>query len=1001
MLLTSAMFANISRGQPPSTGAFLWISPPEFTVSTGSAFSVNEVANTSTPIVEFLVYLHYDPSEADGLGATVYPPYTMTYISSGVGWMEVGGIDLSGVGVGGGVNLVNFELICLKAGVVYADPTDQGAFLLDAQGGIIPILGFVAAVGTQTWIFKPPYVDYAPSGVPDFSQKQAGPLPIAWWQNNYSQWSWCGPTAAADSLWWMDSRFETKNVPFLIANLSRYMDTDGVTSGTPHNGTEVHDMVSGIQNYIRDHGLQDKFYVDLLAKPTFDCIAGEVKRCEDSILLLGFWQPSPHSPSGFVRIGGHFVTVPGVDSNNSLIYFCDPYTDNAELTGQGYVYPPPPHAHPAPPDRVHNNATFVSFDAYTANTAGPSPSPGGTLGIYYNLTQYYDLFSNVQEQNCPHEFENMQGTYNMSLPVFTEVEYGVFMSPTPPPMYWKPGHPDYAPSGMVDFDERQWGTRNWTDLIWHTWSYCAPVAEANSLWWLDSEFESGSTPPPTMSDHFNLVTSYNASGWDDHDPRNVPYLIEHLAYLMDTDGQRTANATGKLHTGTNVTDMQTGLAQYLQWAGVNPIGDVNGDGEVNATDLAIVVAANNTHAGMPGWNMAADIYPVTLGWPTPGTADNIVNQSDIDLVNAHMGEKGMFYERTIPAPDFSLIEDEVQKCEDVVLTVGFWTWDGMTQQWYKEDTSPYPYPSTGKYGHALTVAGVNSTTLKIAVSDPAFDAFEQGLTPEGRSPVPHVHNPPEPPYTTHNNASLVSQDIYNMAWIQPPLPPCPGGNWTIVGYGGYGAMPPAPGTYVVVENAVVLSPVGVHDVAVTNITRLDVPTDGSGLEKTVVGQGYPLYVNVTVADLGDFAETFNVTLYANHAADANTTMISTQLGVALAAKGTATLTFKWNTTGYAYGNYTLTASAEIVVGETYTANNNLTSGKVLVTIAGDISGGDGWGTVFLSDLGVMAAAWTAFPTSPNWNPNADITGIGQVFLPALGAMAANWGVTVTLPVGDP
>jgi len=142
--------------------------------------------------------------------------------------------------------------------------------------------------------------------------------------------------------------------------------------------------------------------------------------------------------------------------------------------------------------------------------------------------------------------------------------------PPPPQMYWKAGYPDYAPSGMPDFDERQ---SNWTNI--NGWSYCGPVAVANSIWWLDSEFEENTIPPPTYSDSFNLVTSYDTTlpKWDDHDPQNVPYLIEHLAYLMDTDSQRTKQA--KLDT--NVFDMQTGITQYLSWTGVNPKGDCNGD----------------------------------------------------------------------------------------------------------------------------------------------------------------------------------------------------------------------------------------------------------------------------------------------------------------------------------------------------------------------------------------------------------------------------------------
>jgi hypothetical protein len=58
------------------------------------------------------------------------------------------------------------------------------------------------------WYFKDPYPDYAPSGVPDFDQKQDGwgigtaPGLPDW------QWTHCAPVAAANSLWWFDSKFE-------------------------------------------------------------------------------------------------------------------------------------------------------------------------------------------------------------------------------------------------------------------------------------------------------------------------------------------------------------------------------------------------------------------------------------------------------------------------------------------------------------------------------------------------------------------------------------------------------------------------------------------------------------------------------------------------------------------------------------------------------------------------------------------------------------------------
>ena len=145
-----------------------------------------------------------------------------------------------------------------------------------------------------------------------------------------------------------------------------------------------------------------------------------------------------------------------------------------------------------------------------------------------------------------------------------------------PQLYWKKAYPDYAPSGVPDFDQRQIGTYPWQEP-WSgnsEWSHCAPVAVANSLWWYDSKFETNTVPPPAIVDNYPLVTSYNPGVWDDHDPQNVQPLVEHLAYLMDTDGRRT----GLAHIGTTAADMQAGIAHYLSWSGVNPLGDVNGDG---------------------------------------------------------------------------------------------------------------------------------------------------------------------------------------------------------------------------------------------------------------------------------------------------------------------------------------------------------------------------------------------------------------------------------------
>jgi hypothetical protein len=528
-------------------------------------------------------------------------------------------------------------------------------------------------------------------------------------------------------------------------------------------------------------------------------------------------------------------------------------------------------------------------------------------------------------------------------------------------LYWKEAYPDYAPSGMPDFDQRQdaWDNPPGSGI----WTWCAPTAVANSLWWYDSKYESNPIPPPAMIDNYPLVTSYNPGVWDDHDPQNVQPFTMHLAYLMDTDGQRTIPGGGAPHSGTWVWDMQAGIAHYLSWTGVNPLGDVNGDGKVDMTDVTIVTAAMGTSPAIAGWDMRADIFPATLGWPAPSPADNIIDANDLALVTADVGATGAFHEVTVPAPEFEYIEEEIERSEDVVLVLGFWFYDGMN--WFREE-----YPYDFELGHCVTAAGVNSDTWEIALSDPIQDNAEpppQGTNGLGRvyPPPPHPH-PPVPPDTLHNDASFVSHDIYNAA----PLPldfPAGIASFGLVNY----FSPQYPGQpLAVAEWAVIVSPLGVHDVAVTNVTSF----------KTVIGQGYIGNITVKAENQGNFTETFNLALYAN------TTTIETKT-ITLTSGNSTTLTFTWNTTGFAKGNYTIKAVADTVPGETSTLDNTLTDGSIIVTIAGDI---DGSFLVDGVDLGLLGLAWYSKPGDPNWNPNADINGDGLVDGSDLALLGFNW-----------
>jgi hypothetical protein len=150
---------------------------------------------------------------------------------------------------------------------------------------------------------------------------------------------------------------------------------------------------------------------------------------------------------------------------------------------------------------------------------------------------------------------------------------------------------------------------------------------------------------------------------------------------------------------------------------------------------------------------------------------------------------------------------------------------------------------------------------------------------------------------------------------------------------------------------------GRHDVAVTSV----IPW------KTVVGRGFTCKINVTVINQGDFTETFNVTLYAN------TTSIATQ-AVTLTNGNSTTITFTWNTTGFAKGNYTIKAYAWPVQGETHTTDNTCYSTtSVHVGTPGDINGDT---YVNAKDAVLLGKAFGSHQGQAEYNPNADINGDG-------------------------
>jgi len=165
-----------------------------------------------------------------------------------------------------------------------------------------------------------------------------------------------------------------------------------------------------------------------------------------------------------------------------------------------------------------------------------------------------------------------------------------------------------------------------------------------------------------------------------------------------------------------------------------------------------------------------------------------------------------------------------------------------------------------------------------------------------------------------------------------------------------------------------------HDVAITNVTP----------SKTVVGLGYSLNINVTAANQGGYTETFNVTVYANITSIALQTVI-------LSSENSTTITFTWNTTGFAYGDYTISAVADTVLGETDTTDNTHINGAVLVTMAGDI---DGDGDCDMFDFGAFAQAYATSLGDPKYRSECDFDGDFDVDMFDFGIFAANYGSSI-------
>ena len=322
--------------------------------------------------------------------------------------------------------------------------------------------------------------------------------------------------------------------------------------------------------------------------------------------------------------------------------------------------------------------------------------------------------------------------------------------------FYYPSCSNYAPCGMPDFDQKQ---DNWKDPVYNGWTFCGALSVANILWYIDSFYADSMGHPGDGQDMFPVVLDYHAQSEphpgphiDDHNSNNVndvlsPWdqeeslfgneLIERVAWYVDTNGCRT---DGRIW-GTPLNSMELGVRKWFEDAGVTPF-----------FEIAIETAYPR---GVYGDDLWLDTSPIQTKLRFDNTQGNLLGENDIDSLQQRVTIDEDF--------TFQSICSRITNGSFIILGVNG----------YDSDKTLY-------FSHWVTVAGIHPSQSQIALSDPYFDTIN------------HTND-----FTLHNDAAVVSHDIYTVNTTSP-YPDAPD-LWWLEGY--------LPDLYAVVLAAFIITPI--------------------------------------------------------------------------------------------------------------------------------------------------------------------------------------------------
>ena len=296
------------------------------------------------------------------------------------------------------------------------------------------------------------YVDYAPAGLPDFSQCRA-----EWSQPGHPpQWTHAGPVALADLLWWLDSRAEVDPQPpervhdghglvtaypvfgptrddHAQANLGPLVLDLAVRSrtnadpGSAWRGSSWANTEAALRRYVSDRGLAAMYPIGSRLAPDRAWLAEGVSNRAGILLLLGVWESQAQ---GWRRVGGHYAAVAGIDG--SAILLADPLADLAGLGGPGRRLPEDPSQHScreAP--AAHDDAAIVSHDRYALVNASELPTDALQLDGYFEAESYGEAAA-FQSQNAAGFLSQHQATWQRG-PVLMAIDAALALVPVATP----------------------------------------------------------------------------------------------------------------------------------------------------------------------------------------------------------------------------------------------------------------------------------------------------------------------------------------------------------------------------------------------------------------------------------------------------------------------------------------------------------------------------------------------------------------------------------------